>query len=113
VGADGLPAGVDGVRLRCRICYPRRVQTGDRKTRLARAYVWWQAPEATLRDPRRLLCQILRYGRPEDFVDAVDIWGIEALRAALLSARRGELDAKSARFWRLYLGVAEGAEGSA
>jgi hypothetical protein len=89
------------------------VQTIDAKMRLARTYVWWQAPEITLRDPHKLLCQILRYGRPEDYVAAVEIWGADALRAALLAARRGEIDPKSTHFWKLYLGVAEDAERSA
>ena len=89
------------------------MQAIDARIRLARTYVWWQAPEITLRDPHKLLCQILRYGRPEDYVAAVEIWGAAALRTALLGARRGEIDAKSAHFWRLYLGVAEKAEISA
>ncbi len=89
------------------------MQTVDAKIRLARTYVWWQAPEITLRDPHKLLCQVLRYGRPEDYVAAVELWGIEALRAALLAARRGEIDAKSTHFWKLYLGVAEDVERSA
>jgi hypothetical protein len=69
--------------------------------RLARTYVWWQPPEATLVDPRRLLCQILRLGRPEDYVAAVELWGTEALRRALVDARPGEIDPKSEHFWRL------------
>lgn len=78
-------------------------------TRLARTYVWWQAPEVTLADPRRLLRQILALGRPEDFVAAEDIWGVEALRRALLDAAPGEIDPKSERFWRLRFGVGDGA----
>lgn len=89
------------------------MRTNDAKNRLARTYVWWQAPEITLRDPHKLLCQILRYGRPEDYVAAVEIWGIDAVRAALLAARRGEIDAKSTRFWKLHLGIAEDADGPA
>lgn len=73
--------------------------------RLARVYVWWQEPGATLADPRRLLCQILRLGRPEDFVTAQDLWGEEALRRALVEARRGEIDAKSRHFWQLRFGL--------
>ncbi len=73
--------------------------------RLARTYVWWQGPDATLADPRRLLCQILRFGRPEDYVAAEELWGREALRQALLEARRGEIDPKSAHFWRLQFGM--------
>jgi hypothetical protein len=89
------------------------VQTTDPRIRLARTYVWWQAPDITLRDPHKLLCQILRYGRPEDYVAAVEIWGADALHTALLAARRGDIDAKSTRFWTLYFGVTEDAERSA
>jgi hypothetical protein len=69
--------------------------------RLARVYVWWQEPARALADPRKLLRQILRLGRPEDYVAAEEIWGREALRRALLEARPGEIDPKSAHFWRL------------
>ena len=70
--------------------------------RLARTYVWWQDPPHTLTDPRKLLCQILRLGRPEDFVAAEEIWGRDALRRALDEALPGDIDAKSEHFWRLW-----------
>jgi hypothetical protein len=76
-------------------------------TRLARTYVWWQEPDATLADPRRLLCQILRFGRPEDYLVAEELWGREAMHRALLGARRGEIDPKSVHFWRLRFSVKE------
>jgi hypothetical protein len=80
--------------------------------RLARTYVWWQEPAETLANPHKLLCQILRLGRPEDYVLAEEIWGREALRQALIDARPGEIDPKSEHFWRLHFGVeaAPGAE---
>ena len=77
--------------------------------RLARTYVWWQDPAVTLADPRRLLRQILKLGRPEDFVAAEEIWSREALRRALLDAAPGEIDSKSERFWRLHFGLADDA----
>ena len=73
--------------------------------RLARTYVWWQEPETTLADPRRLLCQILKLGRPEDYVTAEQLWGREALRQALMNARPGEIDPKSEQYWRLHFGL--------
>jgi hypothetical protein len=73
--------------------------------RLARIYVWWQEPALTLSDPRKLLCQILRLGRPEDYVLAEEIWGRDALRQALIEARPGEIDPKSEHFWRLRFGL--------
>ena len=73
--------------------------------RLARIYVWWEEPAVTLADPTKLLRQILRFGRPEDYVVAEEIWGQEALRRALTSAQHGEIDPKSEHFWRLRFGL--------
>jgi hypothetical protein len=73
--------------------------------RLARTYVWWQDASTTLDDPHSLLCQILKLGRPEDYVVAEQIWGSEALRRALVEARPGEIDPKSEWFWRLRFGL--------
>jgi hypothetical protein len=75
--------------------------------RLARTYVWWQDPRTALADPRKLLRQVLRLGRPEDYVLAEKIWGEEALRRALVEAVRGDIDPKSEHFWRLRFGLAE------
>ena len=75
--------------------------------RLARTYVWWQDPASALSDSRKLLCQILSLGRPEDYVVAERIWGEEALRRALVEALPGEIDPKSEHFWRLRFGLAE------
>ena len=75
--------------------------------RLARAYVWWQEPERTLSEPAKLLRQILRLGRAEDYVLAERVWGVEALRRALVDALPGEIDPKSEHFWRLRFGLEE------
>jgi hypothetical protein len=69
--------------------------------RLARTYVWWQPPSVTLEAPEKLLRQILRLGRAEDYLLAERLWGADAMRRALLDAAPGEIDAKSAHFWRL------------
>lgn len=74
-------------------------------TRLARTYVWWQDASATLGAPHSLLCQILKLGRPEDYVVAEQLWGSEAFRQALIDAGPGEIDPKSEGFWRLRFGL--------
>ncbi len=73
--------------------------------RLARIYVWWQEPRVTLARPEKLLRQILRLARPEDFVSARSIWGEDALRRALVGAEPGDIDPKSEHFWRLRFGL--------
>ena len=78
--------------------------------RLALTYVWWEEPSVVLADPGKLLRQVLRLGRPEDYVLAEEIWGREALQRALDQARCGEIDAKSEHFWRLRFGLIASAE---
>lgn len=80
--------------------------TVDREAkRLALTYVWWQPAEVTLANPRKLLCQILRLGRSEDYLEAERLWGADALRAALIGALPGDIDPKSEHFWRLRFGL--------
>ena len=55
----------------------------------------------SIANPAKLLRQILRFGRPEDYVAAVEIWGEMAFRRALLEALPGEIDPTSEHFWRL------------
>ena len=85
--------------------YLESVEHHTEATRLAKTYVWWQPPAETLNDPTKLLRQILRLGRAEDYLSAVELWGEPALYAALLHARPGEIDPKSERFWRLRFGL--------
>jgi hypothetical protein len=74
---------------------------------LARIYVWWQDPAATLARPQKLLCQILRLGRAEHYIRAEEIWGREALRRAFVEALPGDIDPKSEHFWCLHFGLPE------
>jgi hypothetical protein len=73
--------------------------------RLARRYVWWQAPAETLREPAKLLCQILSLGTAEDYLLALGIWGEAAFRDALRHALPGAIDDRSWAFWHRYYGL--------
>jgi hypothetical protein len=86
-------------------CYLERTDRDTEAERLARTYVWWQEPADALRDPAKLLRQILRLGRPEDYLAVEEIWGPEAIRRALVEARPSEIDPKSEHFWRLRFGL--------
>ena len=92
-------------RLPCSRAIVPPVPDDPEALRLARTYVWWQPAETTLASPRKLLCQILRLGRCEDYVDAERRWGADALREALLTALPGDIDPKSEHFWRLRFGL--------
>jgi hypothetical protein len=74
---------------------------------LARRYVWWQAPEETLADVPQLLRQIMRLGTPSDYAAAVEIWGRDVFRDALVTAPAGALDERSWYFWRRHFGLPE------
>lgn len=67
--------------------------------RLARRYVWWQEPEATLGDMPRLLCQIMAFGTARDYVAARRIWGEAAFKDALRNALPGAMDGRSWAYW--------------
>lgn len=76
--------------------------------RLARRYVWSESPESVLRRPdgiHDLICQILRLGTLQDFRTASRVFGADAIREALISARPGQLDDRSWTFWHLVFGI--------
>jgi hypothetical protein len=75
--------------------------------KLAARYVWWLPPEETLRQPYgRLLLQVMRYATWEDAQAALQHFGADAFKEALLSASAGALDPRSWNFWYLYLRMA-------
>jgi hypothetical protein len=74
-------------------------QQKDERERLAHRYVCWMDPDAALRDPPRLLCQIMTFGTARDYVAARREWGEGAFKDALRTARPGALDERSWVFW--------------
>jgi len=75
--------------------------------RLARRYVWWQGPEATLSDLPHLLCQIMATGTARDYASARDIWGEPAFKDALCGALPGAMDGRSWAFWHRHFKLPE------
>lgn len=74
-------------------------------TPLARKYIWWQPPERTLRDPLRLIAQVMDIGTHADAEALRAAVGDEDLRRALREARAGQFSARSWHYWHLVLGV--------
>jgi hypothetical protein len=76
--------------------------------KLAARYVWWLTPDEVLAQPSsRLLRQIMRYATFDDAWAALEHFGRDAFREALISAPAGALDPRSWNFWHLYLGLAK------
>jgi hypothetical protein len=74
-------------------------QQDAERERLARRYVWWREPEATLIDLPRLLCQIMAVGTARDYISARHIWGEAAFKDALGGALPGAMDGRSWAYW--------------
>jgi len=73
---------------------------------LARKYIWWQAPEHSLQDRRRLIAQVMELGTQADVEALRKALGDEALRLTLRDARAGEFSERSWHYWHLVLGMA-------
>ena len=76
-----------------------RQRRNREQERLARRYVWWRQPDATLGDLPRLLCQIMAFGTARDYVAARRIWGETAFKDALRGALPGAMDGCSWAYW--------------
>ena len=73
-------------------------------TKLAKRYIWWQAPEAAARVPHRVIAQVMDIGLLEDVHLLRQTVGDKAMRQALDEAAPGEFTDRSWYFWHQMLG---------
>jgi len=66
---------------------------------IAARLIWWQASEVSLRDPRRLVAQVMNLGSWEDVKFAQAHFGLAAFRAALENAQPGWFEQDSWVIW--------------
>lgn len=71
--------------------------------RVARRVVWFQPPEATLRDPVLFLNHAMTYGTIEELRTIRSHFGDHELRAALRNAHPGIFNGRSWSYWHLML----------
>ncbi len=71
--------------------------------RMARRYIWWQSPEASMRDPRRVIAQIMDVGTLEDIQRLTAAIGKRRMVEVLDHARPGWFHPKSWSFWHTAL----------
>ncbi len=76
----------------------------DLMKRMARRYIWWQSPEESLGDPRRVIAQVMDLGTLEDIQALADAVGGNALTGVLKHARPGWFRPRSWAFWHTALG---------
>lgn len=66
---------------------------------IAAKLIWWQPPEVSLRDVRRLVAQIMNLGTWEDVKFAQEHLGLTAFRDALEHAQPGWFEQDSWVLW--------------
>lgn len=72
--------------------------------RLAQRLIWWQPPDESLKDPIRLISQVMALGTWEDVVLARQCWTTEDFRQTLQNAPPGVFDKRSWSYWHRLLG---------
>ena len=72
--------------------------------RMAQRYVWWQPPEASVADPRRIIAQVMDVGTLEDIQALVNAVGRNTLIGVMKQARPGWFRPRSWAFWHTVLG---------
>ena len=74
--------------------------------RLATKYVWWKTPDEALRQPERIVAQVMNIGDYEDVLDLVEQMGEDELRRVLAHAEIGQFNERSWIYWHYRLGLA-------
>ncbi|HXR08632.1 MAG TPA: retroviral-like aspartic protease family protein [Candidatus Acidoferrum sp.] len=73
--------------------------------RFAAKLIWWQPPEVSLGQPRRLLGQVMARGDWPEVVAFKQALGWGAFRDALINAEAGLFDIKSWTMWHRFFGL--------
>jgi transcriptional regulator with XRE-family HTH domain len=72
--------------------------------RMAHRYIWWQPPEASVADPRRVIAQVMDVGTLEDIQALAMAVGRNTLNSVLKQAQPGWFRPRSWAFWHTALG---------
>jgi hypothetical protein len=79
--------------------------TSQQLENMAAKLIWWQPPEVSLGQPRRLLGQVMTRGDWPEVVAFRQALGWEAFRDALTNAEPGLFDIKSWTMWHQFFGL--------
>ena len=82
----------------------QRLTDDSHARKMARKYVWWQPPEATLADARLFLAQLMTIGTVDDVRRLLSVASADDLRSVLRESPVGIFNARSWSFWHLQLG---------
>lgn len=73
---------------------------------LVRRYIWWKPPDEAVREPRRVIAQVMNLGDWDDVESMRQRLGDAALRDALTHAEAGQFNSRSWTWWHYRLGLA-------
>ena len=74
--------------------------------RFAAKYVWWKTLDEALRQPDRIIAQVMNIGDYDDVVELVEQIGEDRLRRVLTHAEIGQFNGRSWTYWHYRLGLA-------
>lgn len=74
----------------------------------ARKYMWWEAPEESLRHPLRVVAQVMNIGDYDDVQALLATVGESPFRHAIERAEPGQFNDRSWAYWHHRLGLAHG-----
>jgi len=75
--------------------------------RLARKYIWWKTADEAVRNPERVMIQVMNLGDYADVEELADLVGDPVLRQALVNAEAGQFNERGWAYWHYRLGLAE------
>ena len=75
--------------------------------RFAVKYVWWKTPDEALRQPERIIAQVMNIGDYDDVVEMAEKIGEDRLRRVLPHAEIGQFNERSWAYWHYRLGLAQ------
>ena len=74
--------------------------------RLAAKYFWWKAPDEAVRQPERVVAQVMNIGDYDDVQMLAAQAGEDYLREVLAHAEIGQYNGRSWFYWHYRLGLA-------
>ena len=79
----------------------------DMLKRFAAKYVWWKTPDEALRQPGRVVAQVMNIGDYDDVQLLAACVGDNYLREELTHADIGQFNERSWAYWHYRLGLAK------
>jgi hypothetical protein len=81
------------------------MSSGEQLKSMAAKLIWWQPPEVSLANPRRLLAQAMARGDWPEIVAFKNAFGWQAFRDALMNADPGVFEVRSWAMWRHFFNL--------